>query len=71
MTQCTLEPATSDRVSLIGLEQKLLAFLGQARRVNECGKRVGLIPQTGDHLLAPENNVETLASGQPNKKWTC
>ncbi|NKX17334.1 hypothetical protein HGG75_26370 [Ochrobactrum pseudogrignonense] len=52
------------------MEQKLLAFLGQARRVNECGKRVGLIPhivEMGDHLLAPEHNVETLASGQPNK----
>ncbi len=70
MTQCTLERTTSDRVSLIGFEQKLLAFLGQARRVNEYGKRVGLIPHIvdlGDHIFAPEHDVKALASGQPNK----
>lgn len=71
MNDCTPESATSYRVSLIGFEQDLLAFLGQVRRVDECGKGAGLnshIAKLGDHLVAPEHNVKALASGEPRKK---
>jgi len=57
MTRCTLERATSDRVSLIGFEQKLLAFLGQARRVNECRTQKALfierVIKQRIHYIAP------------------